>query len=208
MRLMLLALAWTAYAAVHSAMISETATGFLRRRLGAGFRFYRLVFNGVALALLVPVVLYSESLKAEPLVRWVGPWRAVRYALVALAALLFVSGGRHYSVSQFLGLSQLRGRSGGGLAPRGGIDSRGVLGVIRHPWYTGVVLLLWARDLDAASLVVSGVLTAYVLIGTLLEERKLVHEFGDAYRDYQRRVSMYVPLKWLRSRLRATQRPA
>jgi protein-S-isoprenylcysteine O-methyltransferase Ste14 len=63
------------------------------------------------------------------------------------------------------------------------------------------VLLLWARDLDPAGLVVSGVLTAYVLVGTLLEERKLVREFGEAYRDYQRRVSMLVPVKWLRSRL-------
>jgi protein-S-isoprenylcysteine O-methyltransferase Ste14 len=69
--------------------------------------------------------------------------------------------------------------------------------VIRHPWYAGLVLLLWARDLDIAGLVVSSVLTVYILIGTLLEERKLVHEFGDAYRDYQRRVSMFVPIKWL-----------
>jgi protein-S-isoprenylcysteine O-methyltransferase Ste14 len=198
---MLLALAWAAYGAVHSAMVSETATGFLKRRLGAGFRFYRLAFNLVAIALLVPVVWYSQYLAGEPLIRWAGPWRAVRYALVALAVLLFVAGGRHYSLRQFVGISQLRGSSRGGLASRGGLDSRGVLGVIRHPWYAGVVLLLWARDLDAASLVVSSVLTAYVLVGTLLEERKLVHEFGDAYRDYQRRVSMFVPLQWLRSRL-------
>jgi protein-S-isoprenylcysteine O-methyltransferase Ste14 len=198
---MLLALAWTGYGAVHSGMISETATGFLKRRLGAGFRFYRLAFNLVAIVLLVPVVWYSQSLAGEPLIRWAGPWRTVRYAVVALAVLLFVAGGRHYSLRQFVGISQLRGSSSGGLASRGGLDSRGVLGVIRHPWYAGVVLLLWARDLDAASLVVSSVLTAYVLVGTLLEERKLVHEFGDAYRDYQRRVSMFVPLQWLRSRL-------
>jgi len=200
-RYLLLALAWTAYGAVHSAMISETATGYLKRRLGTGFRYYRLAFNVVALVLLVPVVWYSQSLSAAPVVRWQGPWLAVRFALVALAVLLFAAGGRHYSLRQFVGISQLRGTSAGGLASGGGIDARGVLGVIRHPWYAGVVLLLWAHDLDLASLVTSGVLTAYVLVGTLLEERKLVHEFGDAYRDYQRRVSMFVPLKWLRSRL-------
>ena len=42
MRYLLLALAWTAYCTLHSAMISETATGFLKRRLGDSFRFYRL----------------------------------------------------------------------------------------------------------------------------------------------------------------------
>jgi protein-S-isoprenylcysteine O-methyltransferase Ste14 len=45
------------------------------------------------------------------------------------------------------------------------------------------------------------VLTLYIVVGTLLEERKLVHEFGDTYRSYQARVSMFVPLKWIRSRI-------
>lgn len=196
-----LTLAWSAYGAVHSAMISDTVTGFLKRRLGDAFRFYRLFFNTVALVLLVPLVLYSTSLRRAPVVRWEGLWLAVRWALVALGVLLFLAGGRHYHLRQFLGIAQLRGKSRGGLAAGGGIDSRGVLGVVRHPWYAGLVLLLWARDLDPAGLVVSGVLTAYVLVGTLLEERKLVREFGEAYRDYQRRVSMLVPVKWLRSRL-------
>ena len=64
-----------------------------------------------------------------------------------------------------------------------------------------MVLLLWARDLDVAALVANGVLTSYIVVGTLLEEGKLVHEFGDVYRNYQGRVSMFVPLKWIRSRI-------
>jgi protein-S-isoprenylcysteine O-methyltransferase Ste14 len=201
MKYFLLAFAWTAYGALHSAMISETATGFLKRRLGESFRFYRLFFNAVALVLLVPLVWASDSLRGEPVLRWEGAWRAVRYATASVGVLLFVAGGRHYSLRRFIGLSQLRRASAGGLAAGGGIESTGVLGLVRHPWYTAVVLLLWARDLDAAGLVVAGVLTVYVVVGTLLEERKLIHEFGDAYRDYQARVSMFVPLKWLRSRI-------
>jgi methanethiol S-methyltransferase len=198
---LLLALAWAAYGAIHSAMISETATGFLKRRLGDAYRFYRLFFDVVATVLLVPVVAFSLSLRGSPVVRWAGPWLAVRYALVVVGVLLFVAGGRHYDLKQFLGIAQLRGTPTGGLATGGGIDSSGVLGVIRHPWYSGLLLLFWARDMDVAGLVVSGVLTVYVFVGTLLEERKLVHEFGDAYRSYQRQVSMFVPIKWLRSRI-------
>jgi protein-S-isoprenylcysteine O-methyltransferase Ste14 len=52
-----------------------------------------------------------------------------------------------------------------------------------------------------AALVGNGVLTVYIFVGTLIEERKLVHEFGDAYRSYQERVSMFVPLKWIRRRI-------
>ena len=201
MRYLFLALAWTAYCTLHSAMISETATGFLKRWLGDSFRFYRLFFNAVAALTLIPVLWYSHSLGQEAIFRWQGVWLVLQYLLLACGVLLVVAGGRHYSLGQFVGISQLRGPSSGGLATGGGLDSSGVLGLVRHPWYTAVVLLLWAGDLDTATLVGNGVLTLYIVVGTLLEERKLVHEFGDAYRVYQARVSMFVPLKWIRSRI-------
>jgi len=201
LRYLLLALAWTAYCTLHSAMISETATGFLKRRLDDSFRFYRLFFNSIAMLTLIPVLWYSHSLRQAAIFRWEGVWLVPQYLLLGCGILLVVAGGRHYSLGQFVGISQLRGASSGGLATGGGIDSSGVLGVVRHPWYTAVVLLLWARDLDMAALVGNGVLTVYIFVGTLLEERKLVHEFGDAYRSYQERVSMFVPLKWIRRRI-------
>jgi protein-S-isoprenylcysteine O-methyltransferase Ste14 len=201
LRYLLLALAWTAYCTLHSAMISETATGFQKRRLGDSFRFYRLFFNSIAMLTLIPVLWYSHSLRQAAIFRWEGVWLVPQYLLLGCGILLVVAGGRHYSLGQFVGISQLRGASSGGLATGGGIDSSGVLGVVRHPWYTAVVLLLWARDLDMAALVGNGVLTVYIFVGTLLEERKLVHEFGDAYRSYQERVSMFVPLKWIRRRI-------
>ena len=201
MRYLLLAFVWTAYCTLHSAMISETATGFLKRRLGDSFRFYRLFFNSIAILTLIPVLWYSHSLRQAAIFRWEGVWLVPQYLLLGCGILLVVAGGRHYSLGQFVGISQLRGASSGGLATGGGIDPSGVLGVVRHPWYTAVVLLLWARDLDMAALVGNGVLTVYIVVGTLLEERKLVHEFGDAYRSYQERVSMFVPLKWIRLRI-------
>jgi hypothetical protein len=45
-----------------------------------------------------------------------------------------------------------------------------------------------------------GVLSAYLVVGTLLEERKLVIEFGEESRRYQSRVSMFIPVKWLTAR--------
>lgn len=201
MKHLILALAWTAYCTLHSAMISETATGFLRRRLGDSFRFYRLFFNFIALLTLIPVLWYSHSLRQEPFFRWEGVWLVPRYLLLACGILLVAAGARHYSFGQFIGISQLRGSSSGGIATGGEIDSRGVLGLVRHPWYTAVVLLLWAGNLDLSKLVGNAVLTVYIFVGAHLEERKLVHEFGNAYRGYQRRVSMFLPLKWIRLRI-------
>jgi protein-S-isoprenylcysteine O-methyltransferase Ste14 len=102
---------------------------------------------------------------------------------------------------QFVGIQQiLKGRSGGAMTESGEFDSSGVLGIVRHPWYLAVFILLWARDFNLAGFTINVILSAYLLIGTLLEERKLVLEFGEKYKAFQRQVPMLIPLKWLRSR--------
>jgi methanethiol S-methyltransferase len=36
-------------------------------------------------------------------------------------------------------------------------------------------------------------LTLYILVGAVLEERKLLHEFGDVYARYQQETPMLLP---------------
>jgi protein-S-isoprenylcysteine O-methyltransferase Ste14 len=103
---------------------------------------------------------------------------------------------------QFLGIRQIsQERSGNAMTESGEFDSSGVLGVVRHPWYLAVFILLWASDLSLAEIIINLVLSVYLVIGTFLEERKLVLEFGDKYKVYQRQVSMFIPLKWMGSKL-------
>ncbi len=201
---MLLSLLWISYCVLHSALISITVTDFFKRLLRQNYRFYRLFFNLFSAGTLAPLVVYSHSLrwKTELIFRWEGEIRIVQYFLIALSMVLLVAGARHYSLLRFLGIRQiLEGKFGSAMTESGGFDSSGSLGVVRHPWYVAVFILLWTRDLDLARITVSLVLSAYLVVGTLLEERKLVREFGDRYRIYQREVSMFLPLKWLRSRL-------
>ena len=199
-----LALLWIAYCVIHSALISITVTDFLKRALGDNYRFHRLFFNIFSVTTLVPLLMYSHSARwsTELLLTWEGYMRIIQYGLIALGAVLAITGARHYSMLQFLGIQQiLKERSGAAMTATGKFDSRGILGIVRHPWYLAVFILLWARDLNVARFIINMVLSAYLLIGTLLEERKLVLEFGEKYKAYQRQVSMLIPLKWLRSRL-------
>lgn len=200
----LLSLLWTVYCIVHSALISVTVTDFLRRALGDRYRFYRLFFNTFSLGTLVPLLIYSHSARwgTEPFFTWEGYMRIIQYCLIALAAILVLTCSRHYNMLQFLGIRQIsQERSGGAMTESGEFDSSGVLGVVRHPWYLAVFILLWARDLSLAEMTINMILSAYLVIGTFLEEQKLVLEFGDQYKVYQRQVSMFIPLKWLGSKL-------
>ena len=199
----LLSILWMGYCVAHSALISTTVTEFIKRTLKERSRYHRLFFNLFSVGTIIPLLIYSGSprWRIEPLFAWEGTLRIVKYALIGLAAILILGTGTHYSMSRFLGIEQIRGKSGKGMTESGELDSGGLLGVIRHPWYVAVFILLWAGDLTPAKIVINVILSGYLVIGTLLEERKLVLEFGDRYRQYQGKVSMFIPLKWLKSKL-------
>jgi methanethiol S-methyltransferase len=188
---------------IHSALISVTVTNFFKSTLRKNVRFYRLFFNTFSIVALVPLLMYSYSAgwKTEPIITWRGGMIIIQYGLIALSAILVLAGARHYCLFQFLGIRQiLHGGYGAAMTDTGEFDSSGVLGIVRHPWYVAVFIFLWAHDLNLARITVNMILSAYLVIGTFLEERKLILEFGDKYRLYQRQVSMFIPLKWLKSR--------
>lgn len=57
------------------------------------------------------------------------------------------------------------------------------------------------RQMDVSAMVVNVILTIYLIVGTVLEEKKLVSEFGEKYRNYQEKVSMLIPYKWLKEKI-------
>jgi methanethiol S-methyltransferase len=65
---------------------------------------------------------------------------------------------------------------------------------VRHPLYLGWGLLFWAiPTMTVGHLLFAGSLTAYMMLAAIVEERDLVNHFGQTYRDYRRRVPMFVP---------------
>ncbi len=203
MKYFTLAVIWLVWCFLHSALISLTVTGYLKHRLGDRFRYYRLVYNGLALVTLIPVVLYAHSVQTDPLFSWQGYWRVVQVLLLAASFFLFLAGGRNYDGLTFLGVRQIMERhSCMGLSETCGLDTRGILGVVRHPWYAGGMMIVWAGDLDVSAIITNLIITGYFIVGTLLEERKLSIEFPEAYKDYQQKVSMFFPYQWLKSKLK------
>jgi protein-S-isoprenylcysteine O-methyltransferase Ste14 len=198
MTYLILILLWMIWCALHSVLVSGGVTQFLRRRFPDVFRYYRLLYNLFAVASLVPVAVYSRSLQGAPLVAWQGAWKALPAVLGAGALSFFWAGARRYDFLQFLGLRQIRGEIGCSvLTTDCSLDTGGVLALVRHPWYSGALLVVWVRPLDLAAILTNLVVCGYLVVGAWLEERKLTAQFGAAYTDYQQRVSMFFPLKAL-----------
>ncbi len=198
-----LALLVVGWCVLHSALISITVTVYLERHLGRHYRFYRLFFNLFAIVSLAVVILYQWSIRTAPVFDWEGYLRVIQVVLILLGLLLFVLGARKYDARRFLGLTQIKdGVSTQAMTETGELDTSGISSVIRHPWYLALLLLIWARPLDLSVIVLNTVFSVYIIIGARLEERKLVREFGGIYRDYQQRVSMLLPVKWLIAKLK------
>ncbi|MFC1859077.1 methyltransferase family protein [Thermodesulfobacteriota bacterium] len=71
---------------------------------------------------------------------------------------------------------------------------RGPYRWVRHPLYFFSLILIWScPDLTADRLLFNVLWTAWIIAGTVLEERDLACDFGEAYRDYQRKVPMLIP---------------
>lgn len=71
--------------------------------------------------------------------------------------------------------------------------------LVRHPIMVGFLIAFWATPtMSQGHLLFAAVVTAYVLVALQLEERDLVQFYGDSYSQYQREVSMILPL-WRRA---------
>lgn len=188
-------LLWTFFGILHSLLISPGVLSFLSVRLGRYFAFYRLGYNLLALLTFIPPYLYTKMASTPQAYTFAG-WRWLQGFFLILGLGLVAAAFRTYDWREFIGLKQAESfwRQGQVQAPRHSrIVREGLLAVVRHPIYLGTLIFLWSLDATWAELVAKLVMTGYILVGIRLEERKLVAEFGEEYRRYQREVPMLFP---------------
>jgi len=174
-----------------------TAKSLAKRWLGRYFAFYKLTYVLIALLSLAA----AWSLMPKPvgaLYHIGGLFFYIFKAAQVLALIGFIFAGRQFDFAEFIGLSDAGGffSEGTGTAEPVPLNTSGLFAYTRHPLYLFGMAILWFEpDMTYRWLSISLIFSAYMLIGALFEERKLLALYGDEYRRYQKKVRMFMPIK-------------
>jgi protein-S-isoprenylcysteine O-methyltransferase Ste14 len=142
-------------------------------------------------ALLAVIFFWQEGalLVATPpgLLRW-----SLR-VLFCLAIAGFLWCGMSLKYFDPFGIGPLLGRHGA-KPEQVTLTITGPYRLVRHPLYLLNIVMIWSfPDLTTDRLLFNLLWTGWIVVGAYLEERDLVDEFGDSYREYRRRVPMLIP---------------
>jgi protein-S-isoprenylcysteine O-methyltransferase Ste14 len=188
-----LALAFTAYFILHSLLASFRVKAWAKQTWPTFMPAYRLSFNLLSLILLLPLVWFIHRHPGPLLWQWTGMGWWLSRAIFGLAMIAFFWSLRTYDNAEFLGLKQLRH---GGSASTERLTISTLHRFVRHPWYFLLLVIIWSQDIHLSQLTAYAFISFYLVIGSRFEERKLVHQFGNAYRQYRQRVPALIPLPW------------
>ena len=194
--MLLLVFFWTVYFTLHSLLATTWLKSAVARHYPKVARFYRLGYNQVSVWGFLLIVRYQTQLPENLLFTPPQPVILLGYGLMGVGLLLAVAALRGYDLAEFAGWAYVRR---GASAADGPLHTGGLNRLVRHPLYLGLLVGLlgfWLlAPTDARSVFVACNL-AYLVVGTRLEERKLLQRFGAAYARYQARVPQLLPLKW------------
>lgn len=190
-----LGLIWTAYFCIHSLQASLSVKAIVSRKIPAFIPYYRLTFNLMAIVLLLlPIwLLYT----GEKIVLWsfTGALFWITQMLALAAVIGFLISARYYDGREFLGLRQLTDNETG-VADQESLCLSPFHRYVRHPWYSFALILIWTRPMDSLMLTSASVITLYLVIGSKLEESKLLVYYGNVYARYISMVPGLIPLPW------------
>ena len=196
----LILIAGAVFGAIHTFLAAVRVKNWARQRWGTRRvdQWYRLFFSLAALVTFLPVLLLPQILPDHPLYTISAPWVWLTTGIQLASVVIFLVALLQTDVWRFIGLRQML--VGGEPIPADRHErlvTSGPYRWVRHPLYSTAILIMWLWPTMTVNLATFfAVSTAYLYLGSIPEEQKLVDEFGDAYRHYQQAVPRLIPLPW------------
>ncbi len=189
----LAAASWIFYGGVHSLLASNQVKNAVAATWPAFAQYYRICYNLLAVLLLLLPLSIALADNSPPLWQWRTQFNWLADGAAIFALLGFIWSLTFYDLREFSGFLNKNKANAFDVAK---LKISPLHRIVRHPWYFFMLVMIWTRDINATQLVSAAVITLYLMIGSRLEENKLIAQFGDGYRAYRSKVNGLFPLPW------------
>lgn len=189
----LYALLWLGFGLGHSLMADARVKARLNPLFGPA---YRLAYNLIALVHIGAVWAIGRFILADGVAAFDRPVWLIggQWALAGAGLVILLIAMRGYDGGRFMGVSQLRGApADDGEEP---LRIAGMNRHVRHPLYSGAILLLAGLIADPFSAATALWATLYFWLGARAEEGRLLARYGEAYATYKAHTPMLIPMPW------------
>ncbi|MEZ4825822.1 MAG: NnrU family protein [Bacteroidia bacterium] len=189
--MILLIVSWVLYYSLHSLLASNELKTWSKKRLGSNYRYYRLGFNFISLAGFAAIAVWQISLPSPALITQNLFLTGAGIFLILAGMMTGYIAFSAYDTAAFIGFTQEENPA----SPPQLITS-GLNRYVRHPLYFATILLLAGFLLVSFKVKTAAFVSVslvYLVVGTMLEEKKLEQTFGEAYQTYKQEVKMFIP---------------
>jgi methanethiol S-methyltransferase len=179
------------FAAIHSLTASVPLKRLIIRVAGPrAEKLYLPAYSFLTVLTISPLVYQLFKYPGRILYKIPSPWRwlMVGGQLIAgiLAPMAFRDAPHRFEIR-----SQL---SGPQASEKSSLKIMGIYRWVRDPFLLSGLVMIWLTPIMTVNLLIVYLLTTiYLFLGSLHWETRLVAQFGDEYREYQKRIHRIIP---------------
>jgi protein-S-isoprenylcysteine O-methyltransferase Ste14 len=173
-------------------MLADMAVKSFLQKKYIPYRFYRLFYSLISILGLLPVIYFFVASEKYYYFQPKAYVQILALVLLFTGFFLWKKSFINYSMNEFLGTDRFKNN----YDRKKMLKMSGLNRWVRHPLYSIGYLVMFAFFLlfpHNISLIFIGITGVYILIGSHLEEKRLILEYGDLYREYIKKTPALFP---------------
>jgi protein-S-isoprenylcysteine O-methyltransferase Ste14 len=188
---LLMALSWALFYILHTALAASKLKRILESKWPDHYKWYRLFYSILSTILFMGILIQAMFLPAVSIFSTNPYSQYAGYMVATAGVIVLLRSAKQISLSSFLGVRPISKSP-----EKTELIISGIYSKVRHPLYVGLLGIFLGYFLvsgTVGALIHLGCLMVYLPIGIYFEEKNLLAEFGDRYRDYQKEVPAFFP---------------
>ncbi|ERM84075.1 hypothetical protein P872_00775 [Rhodonellum psychrophilum GCM71 = DSM 17998] len=190
---LILVVLWALFYFLHSLLASLNIKRKLQGKMGSAYKWYRLIYSFSSSILFLAIFVYAGLFESKMLLNSSPGLTYLSFLTAGLGTIILVKAFKHFQSMEFIGLAPHED-----LDKKGDLIRKGIHQYVRHPIYSGLILIFLGYFFylpTLSSMIHLVALLVYLPFGIYYEEKKLTALFGEEYKKYKEEVPALIPFK-------------